>query len=117
MTLRTDRVGEAIREVLAEELATLTDPGLGFVSITGVRVTPDLRGAIVYFSVLHPESDAESTARALDRARRRLQAAIGRKLRLKRTPVLRFEFDAGIAEGEHMDAVLRRLFGDDATET
>ncbi len=111
MSLRTDRVGEAVREILAVELLQLKDPGLGFVSITDVRVTGDLRSATVYFSVLDP-ADSEAIANteaALNRARIRLQSKIADRLHTKRTPRLRFEPDAGVLGGERLDALLRNL--------
>lgn len=108
MTLRTDRVGEVVREVLAEEIVRLTDPGLGFLTITGVDVTPDLAHALVFFSVFDSE-ERDATARALARARPRLQARLGASLRLKRTPELRFAPDVGIEAGERIDAILRDL--------
>ncbi len=110
MTLRTDRVGEAIREVLAEEIVRLTDPGLGFLTITGVDVAPDLAHAVVHFSVFDPQ-ERDATGRALGRARPRLQGRVGASLRLKRTPELRFVPDAGIESGERVDAILRDLGG------
>lgn len=116
MSLRTERVGESIREVLAEELPRLEDPRLGLVSITGVDVSPDLRFAQVFVSSLNADSDMEATLAALARARVRLQSGIGRKLRLKRTPVLRFAQDSGISKGERIDRILRELHeADDGT--
>lgn len=107
--MRTERVGQSIREVLAEEIARLEDPGLGLVSITNVRVSGDLRHATVFFSVLDPNTDVESTADALRRARKRLQSSIGSQLRMKRTPVLSFELDEAVIVGERIDRILRDL--------
>lgn len=109
MTLRTDRVGEAIREVIATAVADLTDPRLGLVSITGVDVAPDLAHAVVYYSTLGDEAAVEATGTALTHAAGRLQRAVARNVRLKRTPRLTFEVDHGIVEGEKVDAVLREL--------
>lgn len=109
MTLRTDRVGEAIREVIAAAVADLTDPRLGLVSITGVDVAPDMANAVVYFSTFGDDDGIEATGAALTAAAGRLQRAVAREVRLKRTPRLRFEVDHGIVEGERIDAVLREL--------
>lgn len=109
MTLRTDRVGEAIREVLAAAVADLTDPRLGLVSITGVDVAPDLANAVVYYSTYGDDAAIEATGAALSHAGGRLQRAVARGVRLKRTPRLTFEVDHGIVEGEKIDAVLREL--------
>lgn len=109
MTLRTDRVGEAIREVIAAAVADLTDPRLGLVSITGVDIAPDMANAVVYYSTLGDDETVAATGEALTHAAGRLQRAVARDVRLKRTPRLRFAVDHGIVEGEHIDAVLREM--------
>ena len=114
---RTARVNEVVREVLADELERLSDPRLGFVTVTGVEVTPDLRQATVYYSALAPagadaEAQAEAaneTAAALRSATAHLQAEIGRQVRMKYTPVLVFREDPAIRTGERVDEILRQL--------
>jgi ribosome-binding factor A len=114
---RTARVNEVVREVLADELERLSDPRLGFVTVTGVEVTPDLRQATVYYSALAPvrgeaEAEAEAarqTAVALRSATPHLQAVIGRQVRMKYTPHLVFREDPAIRTGERVDQILRRL--------
>jgi ribosome-binding factor A len=114
---RTARVNEVVREVLADELERLSDPRLGFVTVTGVEVTPDLRQATVYYSALAPagadaEAEAEAareTADALRSATPHLQAEIGRQVRMKYTPHLVFREDPAIRMGERVDEILRRL--------
>ena len=108
---RTARVNEVIREVLAEELERLADAHLGFITVTGVEVTPDLRQATVYYSALTlGEDDAEhDTAGALKAVKAHLQAAIARQVRMKYTPHLLFREDPAIKTGERVDEILRRL--------
>lgn len=103
---RTARVNELLREVLASELERLSDidERLRLATVTGVDTEPDLRRATVYLS-----SMPEATAVALGEARGRLQGAIGRQARLKRTPLLSFALDPGVREGERVETVLRRL--------
>ena len=117
---RTARVNEVVREVLADELERLSDPRLGFVTVTGVEVTPDLRQATVYYSALAPaRSDAEAaeaakeTAAALRSATAHLQAEIGRQVRMKYTPHLVFREDPAIRTGERVDEILRQLHSED----
>ena len=112
---RTARVNEVVREVLADELERIGDPALGLLTITGVEVTPDLRQATVYYSALIPaEGEAElNTAEALEVARPRLQAAIGRQVRMKYTPLLVFREDPAIRTGERVDEILRQLHSED----
>jgi len=108
---RTARVNEVVREVLADELERISDPALGLLTITGVEVTPDLRQATVYYSALIPAAgEAEhDTAGALEAARPHLQAAIGRQVRMKYTPILVFREDPAMRTGERVDEILRRL--------
>ena len=108
---RTARVNEVVREVLADELERIGDPALGLLTITGVEVTPDLRQATVYYSALIPAAgEAEhDTAGALEAARPHLQAAIGRQVRMKYTPLLVFREDPAIRTGERVDEILRQL--------
>lgn len=118
---RTARVNEVVREVVADELERLSDPRLGFVTVTGVEVTPDLRGANVYYSALAPAgSDAEAaaeaaeeTAAALRAATPHLQAEINRQVRMKYTPHLVFREDPAIRTGERVDEILRQLHSED----
>ena len=106
---RTVRVNEVIREVLAEELELLADTLFGFVTVTGVEVTPDLRQATVYYSRLGPGEAHDETAEALRAASPHLQAEIGRQVRMKYTPRLVFREDPAIGTGERVEEIIRRL--------
>lgn len=106
---RALRVNEALREVLADELERLDDERLELVTVTGVSVDPDLRKAIVWFSALHGQEHAAET---LAEHRKRLQAAVARQLRLRRTPELSFRPDHGIEAGLRVEGVLRDLSSD-----
>ncbi len=108
MTDRMPRVNSILRQILADEVERLNDVRLEFVSITGVDTAPNLRHAVVYFDVLEAEQQ-EPALLALQRAARRLQAAIGRQVRMKYTPTLEFAVDPGIVGGEKIDALLREL--------
>lgn len=103
------KANESLKEAIADEITRLTDPGLGFVTITGVDTSPDLRSARVYYSVLGDESQHEATRAALRRAAGHLRAAVGKRVRLKYLPELRFELDASIEEGIRMDRLLQEL--------
>jgi ribosome-binding factor A len=106
---RMRRVNEVLREVIAEELERLKDPGLGFVTITGVETAPDLRSSRVYYSVLGDEAQGRETESALQRAASRIRAVIGREIRMKYLPELRFERDPAIERGMRMEQILRQL--------
>lgn len=103
---RLDRVNEALREVIGDELERVDDERLELVTVTGVRVDPDLRHAHVWFDTLR---DGEQVATALGRYRVRLQGAIARDLRLKHTPELSFAPDPAIASGTRVEEILREL--------
>jgi ribosome-binding factor A len=103
------KVNELLRELIAEEAAELKDPRIGFLTITGVNTAPNLRTAIVYYSVIGDDDQHAETAAALKSAAKRFQAAIGKQTRLKYTPVLEFRVDPAIDEGIRMDQLLQRL--------
>ncbi|MGH2678128.1 MAG: 30S ribosome-binding factor RbfA [Actinomycetota bacterium] len=111
MTERTrpDRVSEEFREVLAEEIPRLKDPRVGFVTVTGVRVTPDLRRATVYYTALGDEGQRKATRAGLRSARGHLRRVIGHEVRLKFLPDLEFEEDDTGPRAERVDELLRRI--------
>jgi ribosome-binding factor A len=105
---RTDRVGEEFREILAESIQTLKDPRVGFVTVTGVKVSPDLHVAWVYYTVLGDEKERASTRAALRSATPHLRRELGRQVRLKVTPELRFEPDQLAGAAGRIDQLLEQ---------
>lgn len=103
---RTLRVNEVLRQVLAEELERLSDADerLSMLTVTGVDAAPDLRQARVYLGSLSGEA-----SEALAERRAHLQRAVGRQVRMKRTPLLTFEVDPAVEAGNRVEDVLRRL--------
>ncbi len=112
-TPRMRKVNELLREVIAEEVSGLKDPRIGFVTITGVDTAPDLRNARVYFSVLGDDEERKSTGEGLQHAAPRIQAAMGRQVRLKYLPKLHFVIDEAIERGMRMEELLRGLHRED----
>jgi len=106
------RVNESVREVLSEAIVELKDPRIGFVTVTGVETSTDLRHAVVFVSVLGNEKKRELSMAGLDSALGVLQARIGRELRLKRTPQLTFQYDRSVEEGVRMSALIDELVPD-----
>lgn len=105
---RMRRVNEAVREVLSAHLAAgLKDPRIGFVTVTAVDVSPDLRHARVYVSVLGSEEEREQTLAGLASSHGYLQAQVGTELRMKRTPTLEFVYDASIDTGMRITELLQ----------
>ncbi len=106
---RTARVNELLREILAEELERIGDPRLEWVSITGVTVNQELSNATVFFSGLDGVDGDPLALEALSERRVRLQAAIGRQARLRRTPELHFQPDPGVRAGWRVEEILREI--------
>ena len=106
---RPTRVSEEFREILAEEILRLKDPRVGFVTITAVTVTPDLRHARVYYTALGDERDRRASAAALRSARGHLRKVIGRQVRMKVLPDLEFEEDETQRTAERIEELLREL--------
>jgi len=107
-------VSEEFREILAEAIQGLKDPRVGFVTVTGVKVSADLHVAWVYYTVLGDEKAKPGTRAALRSAAPHLRRELGRQVRLKVTPELRFEEDEVLAAGERIDQLLGQVHDDDA---
>jgi ribosome-binding factor A len=112
-TDRMRRVNESVRQVLSEAVLDLKDPRIGFVTVTGVETSPDLRQARVFVSVLGSELNREQTLLGLAAAHGVLQARISRELRLKRTPQLTFAYDPSVERGVRMTKLIDELAHDD----
>jgi len=113
MSDRMRRVNESVRQVLSEALPELKDPRIGFVTVTGVETSNDLRHARVFVSVFGSERKQQATIDGLTAAHGVLQARIGRELRMKWTPQLTFEYDRTVAEGVRMTKLIDELVRDE----
>ena len=101
------RVDEAVREVLSDAIATdLQDPRVGFVTVTAVKTSPDLRHARVYVSVLGSEAERAASLEGLRSAHGFLQGVIASQLSLKHTPSLSFEYDESIDRGMRISQLI-----------
>jgi ribosome-binding factor A len=108
-------VADQIRSELASLLARdVHDPGVGFVTLTRVRVTPDLQQAHVYYTALGDEKSRRNTDRALARASGFLRRQIGARLRLKRAPELTFHYDESIAGQDRIEQLLSEIHAEPA---
>jgi ribosome-binding factor A len=112
---RPDRVGDQIRQELSEMLSrgTVHDPGIGFITLTRVKVSPDLQLARVYYTSLGDEAARRETARALERATGFFRRQIGDRLQLRRVPELKFQFDESIGHQDRVEQILRELHEED----
>jgi ribosome-binding factor A len=115
---RIERVSEEFREILAEEIPKLKDPRIGFVTVTGVRVTADLRRAWVYYTAFGDDKERASSRAGLRSAVPRLRGAIGKQVRMKFLPELQFEEDATLEQVAEIDRLIAALnAGDGSTGT
>ncbi|TCJ16630.1 30S ribosome-binding factor RbfA [Rubrobacter taiwanensis] len=107
MSERTRKVESQLMEIIGEEVDSLSDPRIhGLVTVTGVRVSPDLGHATVYYSAME---GAEEAREGLQSAAGRIQAAINRQMHLKRTPKLAFEPDPAVERAEKIEAALKEI--------
>ena len=114
MSRRTERMESLIQVELGELiLKRIKDPRVGFVTITGVEVTPDLKSARVYYSVLGKEREKAEAGIGLEHARGFLQHGIAEALKLRLTPKLSFHLDESLEEGFRIDQILQDLNRED----
>jgi ribosome-binding factor A len=107
------RVDEAVREVLGEAVThDLKDPRVGFVTVTEVRTSPDLRQARVFVSVFGTDEEKAATLEGLRSAHGILQAKIASQLRMKRTPALEFALDDTAAKAARLEAIIEQAVED-----
>lgn len=107
---RPDRVADQLRSELAQMLARdVNDPGIGFVTLTRVHVTPDLQTARIMYTALGDDKSKANTAKALTRVAPFLRRQIGARLRLKRAPELKFVYDEAVAGQDRIDQILQEL--------
>ena len=109
MTRRSERLGEEIREEVARIVAQLKDPRVGFVTVTRVSLTPDLRSARVYFGVLGDEAQQRKTLEGLGQAVGFVRRELGRRLQVRHTPELSFQYDSGLAATDRVAKILREI--------
>jgi ribosome-binding factor A len=107
---RPDRVADQIRSEVASMLARdVHDPGVGFVTITRVQVTPDLQHARIHYTALGDEKARANTAKALGRASAFLRRQIGSRLRLRRVPEIEFRYDESIEGQDRIEQLLNNI--------
>ena len=101
------RINEVLREVIGAAISgELSDPRIGFVTVTSVETSPDLRSARVYVSVLGSEEEREATLKGLRSSHGVLQSRIAAETRMKRTPTLTFHYDETIERGVRISRLL-----------
>ena len=107
---RKEKLGERIKELIGElVLNQLKDPRIGLVTITSVRVAPDLTSAKVYFTVMGDDAARAETRKGLESAKNFLKKTVGRELQLRQVPELRFEYDDALDRAMRIDETLEEI--------
>lgn len=108
--LRANRVAEQMKKELGEILTLkIKDPRVGFVTVTDVEVTGDLQQATIYISVLGTDKEKQDTLLGLTKAKGFIRSEIGKRIRLRKTPELLFEFDEAFEYGNRIESILKDL--------
>lgn len=115
MSTRTDRLADLIRDEVARLLLReVRDPRIGFVTITGVKVTPDLRQARLFVSILGDAAARDAALEGLRHSAHFIQRALFRNLRLRHSPVLLFDIDDSLERGDRIERVIQSLHAEEA---
>lgn len=111
---RAHRVAETIhKEISSLLIKGLKDPRIGFVTITAVDVSPDLRNARIYYTVMGSQDERARTQAGLDSSAPYIRQQLGRHLRLRYIPEIRFEYDSSFDHGQHIEQLLRDVKTDE----
>jgi ribosome-binding factor A len=110
MYKRSEKVAEAIHEMVSELLIKgLKDPRIGFVTVTGVKVTDDLHLATIYFTVIGSDEEKTGSEAGLNSARGYIRKELGRALRMRYVPDLVFRYDASVEYGARIETILKEI--------
>jgi ribosome-binding factor A len=114
---RTERLGGQIQQEISDIISRkVKDPRLGFVTVTGVVMSPDLRYAKVYITVMGEAEAAEKSLACLESAASFIRHELGGRVRVKHVPEIRFYIDKAAARGRRIDSLLREIKSPDDTE-
>lgn len=113
---RKERIAEQIREEVSQIVSTeVADPGVGLVTVTRVKVTPDLSLARVYWTILGDAAERKKTQKALERAAGFVRHVLGTRMTLRRSPEVQFLYDRSTAAQERVEEILQKLKEEEAT--
>ncbi|RNC70365.1 MAG: ribosome-binding factor A [Desulfuromonadales bacterium] len=114
MHKRSDKVAEAIHELVSGLLVKgIKDPRIGFVTITGVKVTDDIRHATIFYTVIGTDEEKKATSHGLGSAIGFIRKEVGKELRLRFAPELVFKYDQSIEYGNRIDRLLKEIGSED----
>ncbi|MDZ7723450.1 MAG: 30S ribosome-binding factor RbfA [candidate division KSB1 bacterium] len=111
---RSDRVSMLIKQEVSNMLITeLKDPGLGFVTVTGVKLSDDLKHCKVYYSALGGQEQKQKVQQALTRAKGRIRKEIGRRIKLRLVPEITFSYDESTEHADHIEKLIKKIHKND----
>ena len=114
---RVKRVSETLKEVLSEIIQlNLKDPHVGFVTVTGVEMTPDLKQAKVWVSVMGDEEETQNTLKALKHAKGFLKAEVAKRVRLRYMPEMTFMLDETVRTSMRIEGILKEIIPEQEAE-
>jgi len=107
---RSEKVAEAVHELVSELLVKgLKDPRIGFVTITGVKVTDDMHLATIYFTVIGSDEEKKATEQGLNSARGFIRKEMGKSFRMRYVPDIVFKYDASVEYGSRIESILKEI--------
>ncbi len=107
---RTERIAEQLREEVSQILATeVADPGVGLVTVTRVKVTPDLSLARIYWTIIGDAAERNRTTKALQRATAFVRHVLATRVTLRRVPEVAFQYDEGLAAHQRVEELLHEI--------
>lgn len=110
MFKRSEKVAEAVHELVSELLIKgLKDPRIGFVTITGVKVTDDMHLATIFFTVIGNDDEKKATEQGLNSARSFIRKEMGKNFRMRYVPDLLFKYDASVEYGSRIESILKEI--------
>lgn len=111
MSTRTERVAQEVQAAVADLVVRgeLRDPRIGFITITGVKMSPDLRVARVYYSMIGTDEQKSQTAEGLEAAKAFVRREVTRRVKLRVSPEVFFSFDGSLEEGDKIDRLLKQV--------
>ncbi|ACM21043.1 ribosome-binding factor A [Geotalea daltonii FRC-32] len=110
MFKRSEKVAEAVHELVSELLVKgLKDPRIGFVTITGVKVTDDMHLATIYFTVIGSDEEKKATEQGLNSARGFIRKEMGKSFRMRYVPDIVFKYDASVEYGSRIESILKEI--------
>lgn len=113
---RVGRVGEALKEEISQILRDIKDPRVGFLTVTGVEVAPDLGYAKVYVSILGDEEKVNESMQALKRAAGFVRSEVGKRMSLRHTPEISFKLDSSLEQGARIAHLLTEVMDEQADQ-